>query len=195
MPEEKGTGELTETGDYVKTIGGCNCAGGWRASTQAGAPHTSPREALVAEGKEQCSWQGLQRERPRLPSRRQEASGRHDRLRLICKERGKQDFLFFPPKQKAKYARKGDGGVFVFRGLTYLAQALSQEADTIHAVGSAPRAEFAISSAIQDEIQLRRKDSACCPCCGQGSPGLEHTALGTEKPGNIGSARVCTYEY
>lgn len=92
---------------------------------------------------------------------------------------------------------KGMGGVhvFVFRELIYLAQVFSQETDTIHAVGSAPQAEFAISSTIQDEIQLRRKDSAWCPCCRQGSPGSEHAALGTEKLGNIGSARICTYEY
>lgn len=89
---------------------------------------------------------------------------------------------------------KGMGGVFVFRELIYLAQAFSQEADTIHEVGSALQTEFAISSAIQHEVQLRRKDSACCPCCRQGSPGLEHTALGMEKLGNIRSARVCTYE-
>lgn len=102
VPKEHGAGEVTETGDCLKTVRGYNRAGGWRASARAGAPHTSPGEALVPEGKEQRSWQGLQREWPRLPSRRQEASGRHNRLRLICKKRGKQDFLFFPPKQKAK---------------------------------------------------------------------------------------------
>lgn len=64
VPKENGTGEPTETGDYFKMLEGCNCAGGWRASTQAGAPRTSPREALAPEGKEQRSWQRLQRERP-----------------------------------------------------------------------------------------------------------------------------------
>lgn len=61
----------------------------------------------------------------------------------------------------------GGGELFVFRELISLAQAFSQETDAIHAVGSASRAEFAISGAIQDEIQLRREDRrARCP--GQG---------------------------
>lgn len=45
-----------------------------------------------------------------------------------------------------------------------------------------------MSGVIRDEIQLRRKDSARCPCRGHGSPGVEQ-----RRPahGKAGKHRAC----